>query len=249
MKRLFAATLIMATVLLVSSCGAEPIEIPERTPTPIDAATLGTIFGTVEFSGEIPESVSIAMGGFPGCLISHAELPQDESVLVEDGRLGNVFVYIREGLEGKVFPVPTEPVVFDQKGCIYTPHVLGVQRYQPIAVLNSDTLLHNVHSAPVNQQGFNFGQPVAGMENMVQFREEEVMVPVKCDVHGWMKAYIGVVDHPYFDVTPEDGSFRLGNVPPGSYTLEAWHEIFGVQTAEITVGDSDEVIVNFRFSS
>jgi hypothetical protein len=234
--------------LFVSSCQKEVIEIPERVPTPIDLETVGSIAGLVRFLGETPLVTPIAMGGFPGCLINHSEPYQDSSVLVENGRLRNVFVYIREGLDERVFSIPTDPVVFDQKGCVYRPHVFGVQRFQPIMVTNSDSLLHNVHSLPVNQAGFNFGQPVAGVKNMVQFGESEVMVPVKCDVHGWMRAYIGVVDHPYFAVTPADGSFRLENVPPGSYTLEAWHEMFGVQRAKVIVRDNDDVIVNFEFS-
>ena len=248
MRRLWATAATAAMILLVPSCREEPIEIPPRMVTPIDGRTTGTISGTVEFFGEVPESHILAIGGFPGCVIGHPELPVDDSVIVEDGKLQNVFVYIRDGLNGKVFPVPTEPAVFDQKNCLYTPHVLGVQRYQPVAVLNSDSLLHNVHSMPQNQQGFNFGQPVAGMQNIVQFKEEEVMIPVKCDVHGWMRAYIGVLDHPYFSVTSLAGTFSLENVPPGQYTLEAWHEVFGVQVAEVTVADNEDAIMNFRFS-
>jgi hypothetical protein len=249
MKQVLIGSVLAVVWIMVSGCAQEPLQIPERIPTPIDSSTVGTIRGTVRFTGEIPESAALALGGFPGCATQHTEAPRDDSVLVRDGQLANVFVRIREGLEGKTFAVPTEPAVFDQKGCLYLPHVLGVQRYQPVQVLNSDTLLHNVHSTPEKQEGFNFGQPVAGMVSVVQFREEEVMVSVKCDVHGWMKAYIGVVDHPYFVVTPEDGSFQLPNVPPGTYTLEAWHEVFGTQTAEITVGDSEDVVVDFSFSA
>jgi hypothetical protein len=249
MKQIFVSIVLGAVSLMVPACGDTPIEIPDRTPTPIDSATVGTIRGAVRFDGEIPESGGLALGGFPGCMIQHDEPLSDDSVLVREGRLANVFIHIRAGLEGKTFAVPSEPAVFDQRGCLYVPHVLGVQRYQPVQVLNSDTLLHNVHATAEKQDGFNFGQPVAGMVSVVQFQEEEVMVSVKCDVHGWMKAYIGVVDHPYFAVSTADGEFQLPNVPPGTYTLEAWHEVFGTRTAEITVGDSEHVVVDFSFSS
>ena len=248
MKQILVSFVLAAVWITVSACAEEPLEIPVRTPTPIDSSTVGTIRGTVAFTGQVPESAGLALGGFPGCAAQHDEPPRDDSVLVLDGRLGNVFIHISEGLGDKTFAVPTEPAVFDQMGCLYVPHVLGVQRYQPVQVLNSDTLLHNVHATAEKQAGFNFGQPVAGMVSVVQFKEEEVMVSIKCDVHGWMKAYIGVVDHPYFAVTPSDGSFELPNLPPGTYTLEAWHEVFGTRTAEVTVGDSEDVVVNFSFS-
>jgi hypothetical protein len=235
-------------MLALVACGSEPLEIPERIRTPIDPATVGTISGSVAFEGEMPILERIPMGGFPGCATQHEEDPVNESVLVSGGRLQNVFVYIQTGLEGMTFEVPTEPAVFDQTGCVYSPRVLGVQRFQPIVVRNSDPLLHNVHATPQAQTGFNFGQPVRGMENLVQFKENEVMVPVICDVHGWMRAYIGVVDHPYFAVTLEDGEFRLPDVPPGTYTLSAWHEVLGTHSAEVTLGEGEEVTVNFTFS-
>lgn len=172
-----------------------------------------------------------------------------ENVEVNDnGTLANVFVYVKSGLEGKTFATPSEKVVLDQKNCRYHPHILGVQTNQIIIIRNSDDLLHNIHPMPKNSRGFNVGQPKQGMETEKSFPAAEIMVPVSCDVHGWMSAYIGVVDHPYFAVTGSDGSFSLPNLPPGEYTIEAWHEQYGTQEMKVTVGEKQQVTADFTFS-
>jgi hypothetical protein len=140
-------------------------------------------------------------------------------------------------------------VVLDQKGCRYTPHVLGVQVGQPLEVLNSDPTLHNVHALPTANREFNTGQPLAGMKHTHRFSTREVMVPFKCDVHPWMRAFIGVLDHPYFGVTTADGTFRLEGLPPGTYTVEAWHETLGMQTQSVTIGAKESRDVAFSFKS
>jgi hypothetical protein len=139
-------------------------------------------------------------------------------------------------------------VSLDQQGCRYSPHVFGIQTGQTLEILNSDPTLHNIHAMPANNREFNTGQPIQGMKTEQSFENVEVMVPFKCDVHGWMNAYAGVLDHPYFAVTTADGGFELSNVPPGTYTVEAWHETLGTQTQSVTVDASGTAEVSFTFT-
>ena len=169
-----------------------------------------------------------------------AGLLLDESVIVNSGgTLKNVFVWVKRGLTGWRFPVPTEPANLEQKGCVFVPHVLGVQAKQKILIRNRDPLLHNLHSYCKRNRSFNFGQPNASAEDTTSFRNPEVMVNLKCDLHGWMNSYIGVLAHPFFAVTGDDGSFALSNLPPGDYTIEAWHEVYGTKTVRVTLSDKE----------
>lgn len=216
--------------------------------TVVDEATAGTISGAINFTGTPPEPELIQMDAEPTCQQLYDEGPFTQEVIVNDnGTLANVFVYVKSGLEGMSFPTPSEPVVLDQQGCRYIPHVLGVQVDQPITIRNSDPVLHNIHPEPSNSRPFNVSQPTEGMETERTFSAQEIMVPVECDVHGWMQAYIGVVEHPYFSVSGEDGSFEIANLPPGDYVVEAWHELYGTQTMEVTVGESETADVEFTY--
>ena len=165
----------------------------------------------------------------------------------DSGGLGNVFVYVKEGLQGS-FPPDSSTIILDQNGCRYTPHVFGIQVGQTLQVVNSDPTLHNIHATPTNNPEFNTGQPIEGMTFDRTFDSAEIMVPFKCDVHGWMNAFVGVVDHPFFSVSGNDGSFDISTLPPGSYVLEAWHEELGTQTQEITVAEGETAQVSFVFS-
>lgn len=165
----------------------------------------------------------------------HGQRQTESYVVGSDGALANVFVYVKAGLEGRSFPVPAEPVVLDQRQCWYVPRVVGVRVGQPFQVLNSDPLLHNVRSASTVNAPFNQGQPIQGMRYSHTFSAEEVMVPFKCDVHAWMNAWVGVMNHPYFAVTGSDGRFALANLPAGTYTVEAWHETAGTASGSVTV--------------
>jgi hypothetical protein len=171
----------------------------------------------------------------------------DESVLVADGRLQNVFVYVSAGLEGRTFAPPATPVTIDQRGCLYVPHVAGAQVNQPILFLNSDPTLHNIHSYAKNSRGWNFGLPFEGMKQTKKIPAPDVMIQLKCDVHPWMVGYLGVVPHPYYAVTGADGRFLLKDLPAGTYTIEAWHERFGTQQrqVEVTVGQAAEAAFTF----
>jgi plastocyanin len=143
----------------------------------------------------------------------------------KDGGLKDVFVYVSKGCEGKKYPTPTEPVVLDQTECLYEPYVLGIMVGQPIKIKNSDECSHNVHATPTAADGaetFNIPQ-VSGQENVKTFTHPEVLVKFQCDVHNWMFAYVGVVSNPYFAVTDDHGNFKIPNLPPGEYTLTAYH--------------------------
>jgi len=214
---------------------------------PVDPSTAGDITGTVNFEGEAPEPRTIDMNAEPDCAERYDEPPTSQNVLVSDGRLANVFVYVREGLENLEFPTPQEGVEIDQVGCRYTPHVLGLQANQTLVIRNSDGLLHNINAQPEQNRGFNISQPV-NMTSERTFPIEEVMIPLRCDVHGWMSAYLGILPHPYHAVSAEDGSFSLETLPPGDYVLEAWHEEYGTLTADVTVATGETAEVEFTYS-
>jgi hypothetical protein len=159
-----------------------------------------------------------------------------------------VFVYIKEGLTG-TYAAPTETVVVDQVGCHYVPHVIGAVTGQPVAFKNSDGLAHNVKAQPTANRPFNISQPNNMTSAPQRFAAAEIMIPVQCDVHGWMEMYVGVVAHPYFAVSGDDGSFTIGNVPPGTYTLEAWHEKYGLKTGQVTVDPNGTATVTFAYDA
>jgi len=230
--------------------GEEPAaeEAAEAAPV-IDPATAGTIAGVITFEGEAPAPRAIDMSEEPDCAEGYgSEGPLTQSVVAHDGRLANVFVYVKEGLD-LTFPAPSDPVVLNQENCRYEPHVLGLQVDQPLQISNSDPLLHNINTQPSLNRGFNISQPQAGMQTTREFGVSEVMIPVKCDVHGWMSAYVGVLDHPYFAVSSADGSFSMPNLPPGQYVVEAWHELYGVQTMDVTVGEGETADVSFTYNA
>ncbi len=216
---------------------------------PVDAATAGNIAGSIVFEGDAPSMAVINMSSESVCADKHTSPPMIEEVVVNsNGTLANVFVYVKEGLESLQFPTPGA-VLLDQNGCVYVPHVLGVMAGQDITIKNSDGLLHNINASPAEQRGFNTSQPVA-METTRSFGTPEVMVPLRCDVHGWMTAYVGVLDHPYHSVSNGSGAFDLSTLPPGDYVIEAWHERYGTQTQNVTVttGETAEVTFTFRAS-
>ena len=145
------------------------------------------------------------------------------------------------------FQVPSEPAVLTQDGCLYLPHILGVQVGQDITMKNSDPATHNIHPIPANNREFNISQ-AEGQEMAKSFPRQEVAIPVKCNIHPWMKAYIAVVPHPYFAVTGDDGTFELNDLPPGEYTIEVWHEKYGVQEQQITVDPDSSQEIDFGYS-
>lgn len=208
----------------------------------------GTITGNIKFEGKSPTMKKIKMGADPICSAKHSDAPTAEWLLLgENGELMNVFVYIKEGVTGN-FPTPSEPVVIDQNGCLYKPHVIGVQTGQSIDILNSDGTLHNIHAKPKINREFNKAQPKFKKKLTVSFDKVEIMVPLKCDVHPWMGAWIGVLDHPFFAVTGENGSFTISGLEAGTYTVEAWHERLGKQTATVTIKADESASTDFIFT-
>jgi hypothetical protein len=217
--------------------------------SPVDAATAGHASGMVTFSGSAPAMAEIDLSQESVCSAKHSATPTEELVVVgADGGLANVFVYVKEGLESLDFPTPNDPAVLDQDGCVYSPHVLGVQAGQDFTLRNSDGILHNINASPSENRPFNVSQP-AVMDTQRSFAAAEVMVPVRCDVHSWMTSYIGVVDHPYFTVSGPDGSVSLDGLPPGDYVIEAWHEMYGTMTQSITIATGATAEFSFEFNS
>jgi len=235
------AIALLATAATVACGGGSSAPAPPSSSSAaVDPATAGTITGRVVVEGTPPKAQTIRVDGDKTCatLVPGAERQTETWVVGEGGGLANVFVYVKTGLEGRSFPVPTEPVVLDQQNCWYTPRVVGVRVGQSFQVLNSDPLLHNVRAQAEVNQAFNQGQPVQGVRYSHTFSTDEVMVPIKCDVHAWMNAWVGVMNHPYFAVTGPSGAFELPNLPPGTYTVEAWHEAGGTTTGTVTVPSS-----------
>lgn len=220
---------------------------PSTESAAIDPATVGTVNGTILFEGTPPAEDKINMSADPQCAGMHGDAVYTEKAVVNDGKLQWVFVYVKDGLGNRTFPTPAEPVVMDQRGCQYSPHVLGVMVNQPLDILNSDETLHNIHAMPTQSEQFNIGMPLKNMKQTKKFPAAEVMIPVKCDVHPWMSSYIGVVSHPYYAVSGADGNFSIQGLPPGTYTLEAWHEKFGAQTQQVVVGPSETKTADFTF--
>ena len=217
------------------------------------AAAAATITGTVTYDGKVPNLKPIDMGADAACAKMHGTTPQPSDVLVlgPGNTMANVMVYVSSGLPaGKTWPAPKDPVVMDQKGCHYSPHVFGLMVGQPFKVLNSDGILHNVHALPNVNTQFNMAMPPTVKESTKSFGKAEGMFMIKCDVHPWMSSYAGVFSHPFFSATASDGKFTISGLDAGTYQLEAWHEKpLGVQKATVTVTGSETKSVNFKFSA
>ena len=212
-------------------------------------AFAGDVTGKVMFDGTAPKAAVLRMDADKVCKAAHKTPQRSEEVVVNDNNtLGNVLVYVKDGLGNRKFPAPASKMTLDQSGCVYIPHVIGIQTGQDLEVINSDPTLHNVHSlSKVNPQ-FNVAQPKKGMKLTKKFERPEVF-KVKCEVHTWMGAYIGVFSHPFFAVTGNDGSFTLSKLPAGEYTIEAWHEKYGSQTAKVKVDAGGKVTKDLKFTA
>jgi plastocyanin len=216
------------------------------TKRPIDPATAGAITVKVKFEGKAPSLETYDIGSEKICTEAHPNGLKEETVIVnDDGTLANTFVYVKSGLEGHSFDVPKDPVIFDQKGCQYLPHVFGIMVGQELDIVNSDPILHNVHVTAKANDSFNEGMPTKDMTIKKKFRKQEIPVKVRCDVHNWMNAYACVVNHPKYGVTGKDGTVKLEGLPPGDYTIEIWHEKYGTQTQKVTVGAKETKDVTF----
>jgi plastocyanin len=209
-------------------------------------AARSTIRGRVKIAGKIPGNVVIRMGADPMCAKINAgqRVVQNAVASTIEGHLANVFVVV-EGTFPQVPAPPSAPVVIDQRACVYTPRVIGVRVGQAVEVRNSDDLFHNIHTSSAQGNEVNVSQPKVGMTNQFRFKEEH-MLRLRCDVHGWMTSWIGVVSHPYFAVTGADGTFEIRDVPTGARTVEIWHEQLGTARKNVQVKAGVPMIVDFE---
>jgi plastocyanin len=208
----------------------------------------GAVTGTIKFTGAAPANPKIDMSEEPSCKSATATV--DPIVVVNAGGLANVYISVKTGLPaGQKHAAPTTPAVIDQQGCLYHPRVLGVQMGQPIEIRNSDAVLHNIKAVPKKNRGFNISQPTKGMKTTRTFPAAEAAIPFECNVHGWMHAKVFVSDNPYFAVSDDKGAFSIKGLPPGTYTLEAWHEKLGTKTATVTVPASGNATATFTFAA
>ncbi|MGH9658303.1 MAG: carboxypeptidase regulatory-like domain-containing protein [Bryobacteraceae bacterium] len=249
----FWVTFAVASALVFVSCGGggeKKAETPAAAPAaaPVDDASAATVTGKVAFGGAAPRINNLSMDATPACARAHSAPVKSEEVVINgNGTLRNAFVWVKAGVPERQWPAPSGAVSLDQLGCMYKPHVLGVRAGQDIDVTNSDPTNHNIHPLPKDNREWNESQPPKGDKKVKQFPRQEVMIPIKCNVHPWMKSYIGVVNHPFFAVTGEDGTYTLKGLPPGDYTVEVWHEKYGVQEQKVTVGAKESKTVDFAY--
>lgn len=230
-----------------------PIAAETAAPTPPPAAASPGDFkgikGTAKFEGERPKRKVIRMSADPGCEAIHGDtkVGTEDAIVNKDGGIANVFVYVRNGAALGAVPVPTTPAALDQVGCMYKPHVIGLRAEQPLDIINSDNVSHNIHCLATVNREFNFGQPTPGTRQQV-FRKPEMAIKIKCDIHPWMAAYIFVMDHPWFAVSDESGAFSIPDLPAGNHTIVAWHEVFGEKEMQVTVPAGGGAPADFVFT-
>ncbi len=219
-----------------ASSGGETKAAPAATP--IDKSTVGSVSGSVKFDGTKPKAAKIDMSQDAACAKKGENMV--EAYAGDGAALANVFVYVKDGLGSRTFDAPTTAVEIDQSGCRYHPHVLGVMAGQQIKILNSDDTTHNIHPTPAANREWNESQPPKGAPLEKTFAREEIMLPVKCNQHPWMKMYISVVKSPYFAVTDKDGKYEIKDLPPGDYTLAFVHEKAGETTQKVTIAAKED---------
>ena len=228
-----------------SNTTAEKQAAPAPAAAPIDPSTVATINGQVKMSGTAPKASKIDMSQDPACKGAN----ESENVVVSDGSLANVFVYVKDGLGGRTFDVPKDPIVLDQSGCKYHPHVLGVMAGQTVQIKNDDQTTHNIHPTPKDNREWNESQPPAAAPIEKSFAREEIMLPVKCNQHPWMKMYINVVKTPFYAVTDKSGKYEIKGLPPGDYTLAFVQEKLGEQDQKVTVAAKETKSVDQTFNA
>jgi plastocyanin len=264
-KRAFCLLLMAAVTLSLSACGGGKEDEEEEAPkaaaatstsaapaapgaaAAVPAAGAATLTGKVTFGGAAPQLEQIKMDADAYCKSAHSAPVYTQEVEVNsNGTLKDVLVFVKSGVTGS-YTAPSTPVVLDQKGCQYHPHIFGIQAGQPLEVVNSDGTLHNIHALPKINAEFNIGQPFQNMKTTKKFDKPEMPVRFKCDVHKWMGAYCGVFNHPFYSVTTDQGTFEIKGLPPGNYVIEAWQEKFGPQDQNVTISGSESKSVDFAF--
>jgi len=236
---------VLTLALALTLCFSAPHAARAGGPPPNTSGA--TVRGSVRFEGKVPAGKAINMAADPVCARLHSSPVMAQEVLTDaKGDLQNVIVFVSEGLGDRTFDAPSQPVVVEQKGCMYEPHVLAVRANQTLQLVNDDATSHNIHPVPANNREWNKAEP-PGSKLEEAFAREEIAIPVKCNVHPWMHGYIAVFKHPFFAVTGKDGGFDLSNLPPGTYTIKAWHEKLGSSTQTVTIGANETKEINFVF--
>ena len=239
-------------LVLMAGCGKKEAEEQPAAPaassaapaaTPIDPATAAIITGTVKFDGPAPKAAKIDMSQDPNCAGSNTA----ENVVVADGKLANVFVYVKEGLGNRTFDVPKDAVTLTQSGCRYKPHVLGVMAGQTIKIVNADPTTHNIHPTPKNHRDWNESQAPQAAALEKTFAREEISLPVQCNQHPWMRMYMNVMKNPFYAVSGPDGKFEITGLPPGDYTIAFVQEKLGEQDQKVTLAAKDSKTLDITF--
>jgi len=243
----------LCVLVLLTGCGkkesaeeqpaAQPAAPAAAPATPIDPATAASISGTAKLDGEAPKAAKIDMSQDPACKGTNMA----ENVVASGGKLANVFVYVKEGLGDRTFDIPKEAMKLDQSGCRYHPHVLGVMAGQNVEIVNSDPTTHNIHPTPKDNREWNESQPPQSAPLEKNFAREEIMLPVKCNQHPWMKMFVNVTKNPFYTVTGSDGKYEIKGLPPGDYTVAFVHEKLGEQDVKVTLAPKDSKTVDTTF--
>jgi len=254
----FASAVMLGALIAAAGCRTDQaarqaenidhVEAPAKAA--LDPAMAGSISGTISFKGTAPQRVKIDMSQDPACAMTAAENDAEQYVVGKKGALANVYVYVKAGLPASVnFPAKSAPVVLDQKGCRYVPHVVAVQVGEPVEFHNSDPTMHNVHTLPMvpGNTGSDISQGPMGTPQSESFASPEAMLPVRCNNHPWMNAFVNVSATPFFAVTDKDGKFEIKGLPPGVYTIAAVHEKLGEELMQVTIASQTVSAANFSY--
>jgi len=244
---LFALSFWSVDTLSALAAGKRPAGTLSAEPAEAAPAGSAALSGKIRLSGAAPAREKIKMAADPACLQRHKDPVLSQDVVASGGMLQNVLVYVKEGAQGS-YPAPAHSVTLNQNGCLYEPHLFGIQLGQKLEIVNSDPTLHNINCQAKSNKKFNIAQPMKGMKTVKTFDQPEVGVPFKCNVHPWMSAYAGVFSHPFFAVTDAGGTFQIQGLPAGTYTIEAWHEKLGTQTQKVTLADGETKQISFSFA-
>ncbi len=247
-KAMIAAS--AALLLLAAGCKKQSTPAASQTSyTAIDPETAGAIEGTVHYVGTPPKPIQIDMNQDPACTLGPTNM--SEGYVVNKGGFANVFVYVKDGLGNRVYAPPAQPVDIDQKGCRYVPHVVGVMVGQPLRFTNGDPTMHNIHMTPTvgGNPSVDISQPPNAGQDQRTFHEPELMIPVRCNNHPWMQAFVNVAANPFYAVSDASGHFVIKGLPPGTYTVVADQENLGQKTATVTVASKQTATQDFTYGS